>query len=163
MRLFILGLTLMLSACAGKHTIDNYHPHMFSQDQNFIMSSLKCEDVYQTDEYNTADNEVFRCSADKGNVFLKLESNGNNSENLKSATLIWKQWRSELNYKESRTKAQQFTAVLAKLYAPDLELKLVDAFFNSEPYIFNSPLYSIKTTSNVKRFYTIRKATVTFK
>lgn len=157
--LALLGLT----SCAGRHTIENVNSHEFYDDSTFIESTLECDNVYQTDEFNSVDNEVFRCSADNSNIFLTLESNGNNSEHLKSVTLIWKQWRSELDYQESKIKAQQFIAVLARMYAGDKQLELVDAFFNKEPSQFDSITYKIITSSKTKQFYTIRKAVVTFK
>lgn len=163
MKLLALSITLLLTACAGRHTIETFSPHLFSADKAFILENLNCTGKFQTDQYNSKDNETFRCSADNANIFLTIESDGNNAEDLKSATLIWKQWRSNLNYAKSKTVAQQFTAVFAKMYAQGKELEFVDAFFNKDPIVFESAIYNITTSAKIKQFYTIRKAKVEFK
>tara|TARA_Y100001960_G_scaffold327401_1_gene413700 strand:- start:1883 stop:2374 length:492 start_codon:yes stop_codon:yes gene_type:complete len=163
MKILLTTALLLLTSCASKHSIDVFHPHLFSQDIKFVEENLKCESKFLTDTYDTTNNEVFRCSADNSNIFFTIESNGNNSEDLKQAKVIWKQWRTDIGAKESKVKAQQFIAVLAKLYAKDKEFELVDAFFNKQPAEFESHMYTVKTSADTKQFYTLRRAVVTFK
>jgi hypothetical protein len=162
MKLIILAISLMLASCASKYKIENFNMHTFSNDEKFITNNNICKDIFKTDEFNTTSNEVFRCSADTSNAFIAVESNGNNTEELKTVKFMWKQWRSDLNYKESKIKAQQFAAVFADLYLKDKEVKFIDSFFNGESVVFTSPIYKVKIYSENKNFYILRTATVTF-
>lgn len=166
MKFLFLSIMLALTSCAilnKQTTINDFRPHMFSDDKKFITENAKCENIFNTDKFNSVDNEIFRCSADNSNTFIALESDGNNSENLKYAVIIWKEWKSDLNYEASRTKAQQFAAIFAQLYARDKKIEMVDAFLNTPPKTFKSQLYDIEVTEKDEYFYKIRKAVVTFK
>lgn len=167
-RLLTLSIALMLSACSttmfnNKYSIENYRPHMYSDDQLFILQNATCSNIFNTDKYNSVNNELFRCSSATSNAFIMLESNGNNSEQLLSASLIWKEWTPDLDAENSKMQAQQLAAIFAELYAKDKKFELVDTFFNDQPRTFENELYTIEIIADKQAFYTIRKAIVRFK
>jgi len=164
MRLFILSIfTVLLSSCATKHEIRNFNLHVFNDDTNFIERNLKCSSTYLTDEYDYVSNEIFRCSNKPGSVFLEVESDGNNSNDLKTVTLFWKDWHNDLNPEHTEVTARQYAAVFAKMYTRDKQIEFMDAFFNDIPTEFDSVIYKVKLTKSEKKFYDLRKAQVTFK
>ncbi|PPR08817.1 MAG: hypothetical protein CFH44_00683 [Proteobacteria bacterium] len=162
--LLLAAFTLSLTACFNKtYEIKEFNSHMFSDDSSFIYSHLKCEGgAMQTDPYNSVDNEVFRCSDKTNTVYFEIESDGNNSEDLKSATVLWKDWYNELDPQESETQAKRYIAVFAKLYAKDHQVKLVESFIKKQNSNFKSKTYDITVKADKKDFYSVKTATVKF-
>ena len=165
MRLFILSLlTIIATSCASKKIeIQNFNMHLFSDDVSFIERNLDCFNTYKTDKYNTTNDEIFRSSNPTSNVFIEVESNGNNSEDLKKTTLVWKTWHNEISQEDDLIDAKKYTAVMAKLYAADKEIELVDSVFNDMNEEFENIVYDIETTVDENEFNTVRKIIVTFK
>lgn len=165
MRLVLLALVSVIAASCAKQNLDikNFNMHMFSDDVNFIERNIKCASVYKTDPYDVINNEIFRCSNSTGSVFLEVESNGNNSEDILRSSLIWKEWHDDLNPRQSQVEARQFAAVFSKLYLNDRELEFVDSLFNDIPSKFTNIVYEVETDITEKRLYTLRTAEVTFK
>jgi hypothetical protein len=165
MRLVILALVSVIAASCAKNSLDikNFNMHMFSDDVSFVERNLKCASTYKTDEFDVVNNEIFRCSNSSGSVFLEIESDGNNSEDILRASLIWKEWYDDLNPRQSQVEARQYAAVFSKLYLNDRELEFVDSLFNDIPYTFTNIVYDVETDVSEKRLYTLRSAEVTFK
>ena len=169
-KLLILGLMMgLVSGCAFTQNWFKTYPverraHMFSDDVDIIVENAECEESYLTDKYDTTNNEIFRCSTDNGNVFIQVESNGNNMEDIKSVKLIWKNWYHTTAFTHYPTiKAKQYAAVFAQMYVKNEEFRFLNSFVIGDKTTFKADKYTVVTTVEPKYFYEVHKAELIFK
>ncbi|MCP4355005.1 MAG: hypothetical protein GY793_05105 [Proteobacteria bacterium] len=135
----------------------------FNEQRSFLLNNLGCENIYENDIYNTADNKVFRCVLNSASAYVQIESAGSKSNDIANAMIVWKQWKKHPEKEKHEIRGRQMMAVILELY----QVKDKVAFFELLTYPkkggkFVSKKFKVNIEVDEQDLYIVRKAIFDF-
>jgi hypothetical protein len=145
--ILIFALTVLTSFSSTSHATDKLRS--FKQEADRITSALKCTDP-KTSPANPEMglNPLYSCIEGRAQT-VKLFINGKKgSDKVGNVKLMWNDWFKDLGsgIHADKSVAQRFVKTFSKLYAPEKESQIIEAFFGNANKSFETTNFKITYT-----------------